>query len=87
MLMSDVNYALDIHMSMERSKTGITVPELVGWFVGCLTSQQHVPVSQGRIYSDNCSCCHTEIEVADPTFYLTGHSILTPGQPVPALTL
>ena len=39
--------------------------------VGCLTSQQHASVSQGRICSDNCTCCHTEIEVADPTFYLT----------------
>ena len=28
-------------------------------------------VSQGRICSDNFTCCHTEIEVADPTFYLT----------------
>ena len=34
-------------------------------FVGCLTSQQQASVSQGRI------CCHTEIEVADQTFYLT----------------
>ena len=40
-------------------------------FVGCLTSQQHASVSQGRICSDNYTCCHTEIEVADPTFYLT----------------
>ena len=47
----------------------------------CLTSQQHAGVSQGRIYltpqqdasvsqgricSDNCICCHTEIQVADP---------------------
>ena len=40
-------------------------------FVGCLTSQQHASVSQGRICSDNCTCCHTEIEVEDPTFYLT----------------
>ena len=39
--------------------------------VGCLTSQQHASVSQGRICSDNCTCCHTEIEVADPTFHLT----------------
>ena len=39
--------------------------------VGCLTSQQQVSVSQGRICSDNFTCCHTEIEVADPTFYLT----------------
>ena len=39
-------------------------------FVGCLTPQQHVCVSQGWICSDSCMCCHTEIEVADQTFYL-----------------
>ena len=43
----------------------------VGWLVGCLTSQQQTSVSQGRICSDNLTCCHTEIEVADPTFHLT----------------
>ena len=57
-------------------------------FVGCLTSQQHASVSQGRICTDNFTCCHTEIEAADPTFHLTqSHSILTPGRPVPVLTL
>ena len=40
-------------------------------FVGCLTSKQQASVSQGRICSDNFTCCHTEIEVADQTFYLT----------------
>ena len=45
--------------------------KLVCWLVGCLTSQQQASVSQGRICSDNFTCCHTEIEVADPTFYLT----------------
>ena len=40
-------------------------------FIGCLTSQQHASVSQGRICSDNLTCCHTELEVADQTFYLT----------------
>ena len=40
-------------------------------FVGCLTSQQHASVSQGRLCSDSFTCCHTETEVADPTFYLT----------------
>ena len=40
-------------------------------FVGCLTSQQQDSVSQGRICLDNFTCCHTEIEVADQTFYLT----------------
>ena len=39
--------------------------------VGCLTSQQHTSVSQGRICTDNYTRCHTEIEIADPTFYLT----------------
>ena len=39
--------------------------------VGCLTSQQQVSASQGRICSDNFTCCHTEIEVADQIFYLT----------------
>ena len=39
--------------------------------VGCLTSQQHARVSQGLICSDNFTCCHTEIEVADQTFHLT----------------
>ena len=43
----------------------------VGLFVGCLTFQQHASVSQGRICSDNLTCCHTEIEVADQTFYPT----------------
>ena len=40
-------------------------------FVGCLTSQEHANVSQGWICSDIFTCCHTEIEVADQTFYLT----------------
>ena len=40
-------------------------------FVGYLTSQQQASVSQGRICSDNFTCCHTEIEAADPAFYLT----------------
>ena len=40
-------------------------------FVGCLPSQQHASVSQGRICSDNSTCCHTDTEVADPTFYRT----------------
>ena len=41
------------------------------WDVGCLTSQQQASVSQGQVCSDNFTCCHTETEVADPTFYLT----------------
>ena len=44
--------------------------------VGCLTSQQQASVSQGRICSDNFTCCHTEIEAADQTFDLN-HSQYT----------
>ena len=40
-------------------------------FVGCLSSQQHASVSQGPICSDNFTCCHTEIEVANQTVHLT----------------
>ena len=40
-------------------------------FVCWLPSQPHASVSQGRICSDSCMCCHTEIEVADQTFHLT----------------
>ena len=36
--------------------------------VGCLTPQQHASVSQRRICTDNFTCCHTEIEVADQIF-------------------
>ena len=33
-------------------------------------SQKHVIISHVHVYSDNCTCCHTEIEVAAQTFYL-----------------
>ena len=46
-------------------------PGLVAWSVGRLTSQQHASVSRGRICSDNFTCCHTEIGVADQIFCLT----------------
>ena len=54
----------DYHHSVEASL-------FAGWLLACLTSQQYASVSQGRICSDNSKCCHTEIEVADQTFYLT----------------
>ena len=43
----------------------------VGLLVGCLTSMQHASVLQEWIRSDNCMCCHTEIEVADQAYCLT----------------
>ena len=47
------------------------IPCGVYLLVACLTSQQHASVSQGRICTDNFTCCHIEIEGADQTFYLT----------------
>ena len=59
-----------MEVGKERDKT--PVPDYpTGLFVGCLTSQQHASVSQGRICSDKFKCCHTEIKVADQTFHLT----------------
>ena len=55
----------------DRLKAMNTAVRFVCLLVGCLTSQQHASVSQGRICSDNFTCCHTEIEVADQIFYLT----------------
>ena len=56
---------------MFKSIRGVPRARFVCLLVGCLTSQQQASVSQGRICSDNFTCCHTEIEVADQTFYLT----------------
>ena len=52
------------------------IQTLVCWLVGCLTSQQHASVSQGWICTNNFTCCHTETEVADQTYYIT-HSQYT----------
>ena len=40
-------------------------------FVDCLTWQQHGSVSQERICSGSCTCCHSETAVADQTGYIT----------------
>ena len=60
-----------------------TVVELL-LLVGCLTPQQHASVSQGRICSDKFTCCHTDIEVADPTFHLTQSQCTDPGPTSPS---
>ena len=38
------------------------------------------------ICTDNLTCCHTETEAADQTFYLTQSQYTEPGRPVPELT-
>ena len=60
--------SLELHTA---TSTSTFARSAVCLFAGCITSQQHASVSQGRICSDNFTCCHTEIEVADPTFHLT----------------
>ena len=62
----------DIHSFLQSVRLYTsTQTDRVCLLVGCLTSQQQASVSQGRMCSDNFTCRHTEIEVADPTFYLT----------------
>ena len=56
-----------------------------GLFVGFLTSQQHASVSQGRIGSDNFTCCHTVIEVADQTFHLNHPQYTDTGPTSPSI--
>ena len=65
-LQKEKNNKKETEMSSPVSKMG-----LVACLLACLTSQQQASVSQGWICTDNFTCCHTEIEVADPTFYLT----------------
>ena len=55
--------------------------------VGCLTSQQHASVSQGRICSDNLTCCHTEVKVADQTFHFTQSQYTDTGPTSPSTDL
>ena len=51
--------------SQLHSLTPVTAE--AGWLLACLkSSQQH-----GQICSDKFTCCHTEIAVADQTFFLT----------------
>ena len=51
----------------EREKEREREREIVAFF----TPQQQASVSQGRICVDSCSYYHTEIELADQTFYFT----------------
>ena len=42
-----------ISVAKEASVCGSSLFLFVCWLVGCLTSQQHASISQGRICSDN----------------------------------
>ena len=56
-------------------------------FVGCLTSQQHSSASQRQFCSDNFTCCHTEIDVADQTGTLNNQTTNRSKQAYPSGTL
>ena len=75
---------------MEAGKDVDDVQPLEGrvcLLVGCLTSQQHASVSQGRICTDNFTCCHSEIAVVDQIFYLTQSQYIDTGLTSPSADL
>ena len=61
--------------------------QMILLFAGCLTSQQHASVSQGRVCSNNFTYCLPEIEVADPTPYLTQSQYTDTGPTSPSTDL
>ena len=69
---------------MSSSEVTVALRVVICLSVGCLTSQQHASVSQGRICWDNFTCCHAEIEVADPTFHLTQSQYTDTGSTSPS---
>ena len=82
-----VSLALGRRSSEIHSISGLPhdiAKERVCLLVGCLTSQQHASVSQGRICTDNFTCCHTEIEAADQTFHLTQSQYIDTGPTSPS---
>ena len=71
----------------ELPSHGMPTIMFVCLLVGRLTSQRHACVSQGWISSENGTCWHTVMKVADQTFYLTQSRYTDTRQPVLALTL
>ena len=64
---------LGVFLLLAFTRLGHECQDLLSPFDGMhfLASRQQACVSQGRICSDKCTCCHTEVKVADQTFYLT----------------
>ena len=80
-----VRYTLLSHKEKFMNET-LESDALPHWDVSllfvCITSHQHTSVYQGRVCSDNCTCCHTETERQIKLSTSPSHSIQTPGQPV-----
>ena len=76
------------HVSLVTDMLRRPCPAMVcflGPGVAPLTSQQHASVSQGRVCSDSFTCCHTEVEVAPQTFYLTQSQYTDTGPTSPSV--
>ena len=70
--------------SLGLSESSLTLhhckAKIVVCLVSCLTSQQHAGVSQGQVCSDNFTCYHTEVKVAEQhQANQSEHSPLMPG--------
>ena len=81
---SFLDHKTNAYMQIKLNILTVSLKSLL--FVGCLTSQQYASVSQGRMCSDKCTCCHAEREVANQTAPCTP-STPTLGQLVLALRL
>ena len=68
--------------SMVVAAAAAVVVVVVGF--RCLRSQRHASVTEGRICPNKCTCCHTEIEVADQTFHLTRSQYTATGPTSPS---
>ena len=77
------SHSMPITAGPTSLSSGLTSPAPGNWldpFV-CWSAS----VSQGRICSDNGTCCHTEAEVADQTFYLTQSQCTDTGPTSPSV--
>ena len=72
-MLNSLSFSSMPHTDIESThfKLFVELYSIRSLFVCSLTSQQQASVSQGRVCSDNFTCCHTETEVADQTFHLT----------------
>ena len=78
----------DSHLGKARRRRLQPAVVTVCLFVGCLTPRQHASVSQGRICSHNFYVLPRLRQKLQIKFLTSpSHGILTPGRPVPALTL
>ena len=55
-------------LTADRSRVSTIDCLFVCWLVGCLTSQQHASVFQGRFSTHKFTCCHTETEFCRSNF-------------------